>query len=259
VITFPNRQVMIIDAGGEAFLPIDVWKRVLIPYFRQQRIKKLDIAVLSHPHPDHFGGFSSLFQVLPPKVFWHSGQTTRHPQYRKLRKSLRAQAIPLRTFRRPQTFSFGEARVEVLHPFPGPHEGRTYYWARHANDNSLVLRIIYRDFRILFTGDIEERAEEILLERKLDLRADILKVPHHGSRTSSTLPFLKKVRPRDAIASLGRYNAFRFPHKRTRQHLKQQKIRFWRTDQHGMIRVTTHGHQYKIQTFLKKPFPYTPN
>ncbi len=254
-LRFPNQQTMLIDAGGEAFAPIDVGERAILPYLRHQRIHRLDYVVMSHPHPDHFGGFLTLFQQIPIGEFWHNQQRGGHPHYRNLRTILHKQRIPTRSFSRQTTRMIGEVRIDILHPFPGPHEGSTYYWALHANDNSLVMLVTYGKTRLLLTGDIEERAEEILTERYPHLRADLLKVPHHASRTSSTSRLLDHIQPQHAFAGIGRQNLFGFPHAATLKRYKRRRIRLWRTDLHGMIRVHIDKQSFSIHPTLPREHP----
>jgi competence protein ComEC len=253
LIRFPNGYTMLIDAGGEAFAPIDTGERSILPYLRHQRIKRLDTAVLSHPHPDHFGGFLTLFQKLPIGELWHTGRIGGHPHYPLFEAIRRKKKIPLRRPHQIKPHHIGGVRVQILHPFPQRYEGENSYWALHANDNSLVILMTYKKIRILLTGDIEERAEEILTERYPHLRADLLKVPHHGSRTSSTALFLDHLRPRHAVVSLGRQNLFGFPHPSTTKRYQERKIPLWRTDQHGLLRVTTDGHSLRFQSTLRPP------
>ena len=253
LIRFPNGKTMMVDAGGEPFLSYDIGQHVLVPYFRWLRIKKLDYAMLSHPHPDHFGGFATLFAHYPPQEFWHNEQTSQHKDYKRMRAALTRAKTRLRTFPTPTTMWIGKVKLEILHPFPGAYEGKTYFWALHANDNSLVMLLTYGKIKILMTGDIEERGEELLTKRWSTHKIDLLKVPHHGSRTSSTERLLRHVRPRHAVASLGRANLFGFPHKSVAKRYKSHRIKLWRTDKYGLIHVKTDGTRLDIKTHVQQP------
>jgi competence protein ComEC len=251
VVTFPNGHTMLVDAGGEPFAKFDTGRRVVLPYLRWRRIKRLDTVVMSHPHPDHFGGFPSVMRALPVGEFWHTGEKGGHRQYRALQKVLKERKIRQRLFPKRWSTDIGGVKVDVLHPFPGPYEGKTFYWALDANDNSLVLRLRYGQRTILLLGDVEERGEELMVERYgQGLRADVIKVAHHGSRTSSTELFLKTVRPRHAVMSLGRRNIFGFPHPEVKARYKRRKIRVWRTDRHGRILLKTDGRGLWMSTRL---------
>ena len=253
LIRFPNGKRMLVDAGGEAFVPFDVGERVLLPYFRQHGIQALDFAVLSHPHPDHFGGFISLLGAVSVGEFWHTAEKGGHPHHKKLLKVLKQRKVKTKHFTRPFQKDIGGVQVKVLHPFPGPYEGKTYYWGLHANDNSLVILLRYGKINILLSGDIEERAEEILCKRYKNLRVDLLKVPHHGSRTSSTARLLDHIRPKHAVVSLGRSNLFGFPHKEVLRRYRQRQIPLWRTDLHGEIEIRTDGKSLQFKPFLNVP------
>lgn len=256
-IQFPNGQRMLIDAGGHPYGPVDIGKQVLLPYFRWMRQKHIDFAVLSHPHPDHFDGFRSVNRTHSIGQFWYTGQQHGLQGYKNLLKELREKKVHLRTFPHPRTLWIGEVKLQILHPFPKKNEGDTYYWSLHANDNSLVILIQYKKIRILFTGDIEQRGEELVLERHPHLRADVLKVPHHGSRTSSTAAFLNQIRVQHAVFLLGRNNRYGFPHPAVLQRYKKRKIRVWRTDRHGRIVLRTDGTKLRFKTYLNSA--RTPN
>jgi competence protein ComEC len=106
----------------------------------------------------------------------------------------------------------------------------------------------YRDVRVLLPGDIEEEAERRLLEQRTDLSAQVLKVPHHGGRTSSSLPFLERVRPTVAVVSAGYRNRFRHPHQETLERYRAMGIELYRTDRHGAVTVTTDGRTIDVVT-----------
>lgn len=258
-IRFPNGQRMLVDAGGEPFAPVDVAQRLLLPYFRHERVHSLDVAVLSHPHPDHFGGFTTLLGRLPIREFWATPMKGDHPGYKAFSQAIKHSPAAKASLPSPPTRWFGEVRVDILHPFPPSGEGDGYYWGLHANDNSLVLLLTYRKIRILLSGDLEAGGERILLQRYPKLQVDLLKIGHHGSRTSSTDAFLDALRPKAAVVSLGRHNLFGFPHPAIRQRFAQRSIPVWRTDQCGRLRVTTEGSRLSILPHLQpcqvKTFP----
>ena len=130
------------------------------------------------------------------------------------------------------------ARLELLHPFDA---ASTNLHDKDANNDSLVLKLTYGEVRILFTGDIGRKVELQLVESGKDLRAHIIKVPHHGSKTSSSAEFLDAVRPQYAIFSLGQRNRYRFPSKVVVERYRERGCRVLRTDQRGAIRLRTDG------------------
>jgi competence protein ComEC len=144
--------------------------------------------------------------------------------------------------------AIGGARVEVLAPCP------TFSSDRGPNDNSLVLRITYGARSILFVGDAEHEEEETLLATVRDrLRADVLKVGHHGSLTSSTPAFLEAVAPREAVVSAGCRNRFGHPHPVTLEALDRAGARVWRTDKGGAVTVTTDGASLDVASLADLP------
>ena len=136
-----------------------------------------------------------------------------------------------------------QVRVQALHP-PCQHVGLD------PNNASLVLRLSYGTLDLLFTGDIEAEGEHALLSAPGTLASEILKVPHHGSRTSSTEEFVKTVAPQVAIASLGYHNRFAFPASEVVQRYAEQGTRFLRTDQAGAVTVVSDGQSYRVKTAL---------
>jgi competence protein ComEC len=136
---------------------------------------------------------------------------------------------------------FGEVDVSVLWP---PAEG-----AGSDNNNSVVLRIKYGEHSILLTGDIEKAAERVLAEQHL--KADVVKVPHHGSKTSSTENFVLATRPTFAIISVGRNSMFGHPHREVVQRWKSSGATVLTTGDYGTITVTTDGHNLNLQTFTQ--------
>jgi competence protein ComEC len=217
-----------------------------LPELRARRRSRIDVMVLSHPHPDHFTGLESVIRAVEVGEFWDTGQGLAQgagPTYARIRALLAEKGVPVRgpaelcgARRR------GGARVEVVSPCPAFRPGMG------ANDNSLVIRLVWGERAFLFTGDAEHEAEQILLERQVALQADFLKVGHHGSRTSSSPAFLDAVAPRIATMSTGVRNRFGHPHAPTLVKLAERGILALRTDRYGGIRIETDGHALAVDS-----------
>ncbi len=242
LIDLPNGAALLIDGGGFVGSPVDPGKAVVLPVLRARRRSRIDVVVLSHPHPDHFTGLASALEDIDVGEFWDTGQGEAEgagPVYAELLRRLRARGVPIR---HPAELcgavrAFGDASLRVLAPCPAftPHRG--------ANDNSIVISIEYGSRRFLFTGDAENEEETELLEaHSADLRADYLKVGHHGSRTSTSEAFLSAVAPALATLSCGVRNRFGHPHLATVERLAAHDVVALRLDRSGSVIVTTDGH-----------------
>ncbi len=244
LIDFPDGRVMLIDGGGMVGSPVDVGARVLAPVLRARRRRKIDWVVLSHPHPDHFGGFVSGLQNKAIGEAWDTGQGERESVgggYSQFFARLKNEDVPVR---HPSEICgdhfVGAARVTVLAPCPA------YDPDQPPNDNSLVLKISYGRRAFLFVGDAEHFEEDELLAHRDALRADVLKVGHHGSRTSSSAAFIAAVAPSEAVISVGSRNRFGHPNPATITTLSDAHVRTWRTDRDGEIEIETDGENIEI-------------
>ncbi len=246
LVDLPDGSAMLVDGGGMVGSPVDLGARVIQPVLRARRRRRLDAMVLSHPHPDHFGGLASTLPLVEVGELWDTGQGEDRgagPTYAGLLAAARARGVPIR---RPRDLcgaprQAGGATIEVLAPCPdyGPDAS--------ANDSSLVLRISYGSRAALLVGDAEREEEATLLGRAPgSLRADLLKVGHHGSRTSSAPAFLAAVRPGLAAISAGVRNRFGHPHPRTLAALEAQGIAVARTDRGGAIVWETDGEAVRV-------------
>lgn len=247
LIDLPDGGALLIDGGGMVGSPVDLGARVIQPVLRARRRDKLLAMVLSHPHPDHFGGLASTLPKIEVGELWDSGQGEDQgagASYAALLASARARGV---TIQRPRDLcgaprSAGGATIEILAPCPGyaPDAG--------ANDNSLVLKLSFGERAVLLVGDAEHDEEAALVARFGDhLRADLLKVGHHGSRTSSSAPFLAAVKPSVAAISAGVRNRFGHPHPSTLAALSTRGIEALRTDRGGAIVWQTDGDAVTIE------------
>ena len=244
VVEFPGSHVMVIDAGGFTSQTFDSGRAIVAPFLWQQKIGRIDTLVLSHPNLDHYGGLEFLAEHFGATAFWFNGQESKSSRFKRLMATLQENGIQAHTLcRDTPDREIGGVRVHILHP-PCGQTGLD------TNDASLVLRLSHGEVDILFSGDVEAVGEGILLTTPAPLQSEILKVPHHGSRSSSTRPFLEAVSPEIAIASLGYQNRFRFPAPEVVGRYEQQGTTLLRTDQVGAVTVRSDGKSYRVETFL---------
>lgn len=240
IVDFPDGSAMVIDGGGFVGSPVDTGERVLAPVLRARRRRAVAAAVLSHPHPDHFGGLRAGLASVKLGAFWDTGQGENEGargEYAALLDNVHSRgARVLRPSFLCGSHEFGGAHVDVLAPCPDIAADRG------ANDNSFVIRIAYGERAFLFVGDAEHEEEaELLATSHSRLHADVLKVGHHGSRTSTGDAFLAAVDPSVAVISCGVRNRFGHPTSRTLTTLAASRAKVYRTDLLGSVTVTTNG------------------
>jgi competence protein ComEC len=244
VVEFPRSQVMVIDGGGFASENFDVGEAILAPFLWSRKIGHVDIVVMSHPQLDHYGGLSFLVKEFSPREFWFNGELSQGERFSQLTAALEKAGVIHRVLCHdaPKRELAG-VQIQVLHP-PCQFAGLD------TNNASLVLRLSHGMVDILFTGDIEVEGEHILLSgNNGNLRSEIVKVPHHGSRTSSSSAFVNAVSPQVAVASLGYGNRFNFPAAEVVQRYTQQGGRVLRTDQLGAITAVSNGQSFTLTSF----------
>ena len=206
-------------------------------------------------HPDHARGLVSILRLFPAQHLLTNGSAVTSDYVRDLLLAGQRWGTRHHTAQEgPRQWQWGRLQVTVLAPPDSAAERHAAWAPRNENDRSLVLRLQYGAVRLLLTGDIEQASERWLLAQGVDVRADILKVGHHGSKTSTSLAFVRQVQPRVGIISTGADNPYGHPHPQVLDVLAQQGIEVWRTDEHGAITITSDGTGYQIRAMR----PYRP-
>jgi competence protein ComEC len=250
LVEFPKGTKMSIDGGGLYDDRFDIGKQVIAPVLWNKKIRRLDHVVLTHPDPDHVKGLNFILSHFSVDQFWESGFPSQSEPYLELEKTLWEKRIP-RLSQNESGSSPPEiagVRLSVLNPAlpagPGFPRGP-------ANNQSLVLKLDFKNVTILLTGDIEREAEYRILRAGHSVRAKVMKVPHHGSFSSSSEAFLDQVKPVYAILSVGERRVGRLPHPEVLKRYEERGIRIFRTDRDGAVTVTTDGEGIDVQTYLR--------
>ncbi len=241
----PDGGKMLVDSGGAPFGgSFDIGARVLAPALWARGIRALDTLLLTHGDPDHIGGALDVLADFAPRQLWVGIDVPNHQPTADIRDAAARLGIPVDHRRRGDLEAGGIARVRVLHPPPPDWERR-----RVRNDDSVVLEVVYRDVAVLLTGDISAEVEREILPRLTRAPTRILKVAHHGSRTSSSQALLSEWRPQFALISAGRGNTFGHPTPEVLRRLEDIGATVLRTDLDGQITIETNGYKTKVRTF----------
>ncbi|MBA3974439.1 MAG: hypothetical protein C0504_09510 [Candidatus Solibacter sp.] len=238
-LALPGGGSMLIDTAGFAGpagvrrTRLDPGEDVVSPYLWQRGIKRLDAVVISHFHSDHSGGLEAVLRNFRPAELWVA--SIPDSMLSGVLAWTRASSTRIRTIRRGQTLHAGGAVFEVLAPLHQPHPNS------HSNNDSLVLRVRFGKHAFLLPGDIERLVERRLLAAGDDLRAHVLKVPHHGSARSNAPDFLDAVNPAVALVSAAGSDWMRLPSEKVVDALRQRRTLILRTDRDGLVWVRSDG------------------
>ena len=247
LIRFPGGTTMVVDGGGFYDRGFDPGQYVVGPYLWRQRIKRIDILVLTHPDQDHAGGLPFLAENFEVGEFWSNGEGSENESCRSLWKIISGKKIPHRVIGSdtPERI-VGGVSIGILNPRQSPAGKGLLFGPSDHNNNGVVMKITLGRRSVLLPADISEPAEAYLLDSGSDLRADVLMVPHHGGHTSSTVPFIDAVRPEIAVISCGKDNTFGFPHPSVPKRYARAGARVFRTDKDGAVILRTDGEKLEI-------------
>lgn len=253
LVRFPGGDSMLVDGGGYLHdNGRDFGERILAPALRRLGVEKIETIIVTHAHPDHVGGLNFVVRDFPVGRILIPPSADSGDELAEFTEYARDHGIAI------QHVAAGDSihnrdRVSIAVLSPVGAKGDVRMTSGDLNDDSLVFRLVFDDFSMLFSADSGFSAEARLLADHADLRSTILKVAHHGSRHSTSEPFLDKVLPQAALISAGYANRFGLPALETLEQFSSRKIPVWRTDRDGTILVTSNGRDWHVST------PYVPS
>ena len=247
----PNGRTVLVD-GGSREAGMDMGERVIMPFLREKGIRRIDAVIATHAHSDHIGGLVTLLEQCEVGHYLDNGQAYHSWTARRIQELIRERGIKYRVVAAGDSLvGLGGVGAVILHPAPAYVSAEDS--APHGlNNGSVVMRISFGSRSVLLTGDVEWDADEDLLRWGERLRSDVLKSAHHGSKTSSSVPFLGAVGPRTAVVSCGEGNKFGHPDPEVIRRYREMGISVHRTDEEGAIRVAFDGDGVRARGWLER-------
>jgi competence protein ComEC len=248
LITMPNGTTLLVDGGGRPRFrsngPFEretrsIGESVVSEYLWWRGLDRVDYVLPTHADADHIDGLNVVVRNFTVNAALVGRTPANDPEFTRFTGSLANTSLV--TLHAGDVIRFGEVEIQVIWPPPG---------AESSNDDSVVLKLKYKERSILLTGDIEKKTESMLTAQ--ELRSDVVKVPHHGSKTSSTAAFVEATRPRFAIVSVGKDSMFGHPHAEVVERWKQSGAQVLTTGNHGMISVITDGKDLWLEKFKER-------
>lgn len=237
-----NDFTILVDAGRHD-------RSDVVPHLQAAGVQTIDLFIGTHPHSDHIGQCEQVMQAFNVREVWLSGDVHTTRTFERCIDAILASDAGYYEPRAGEIIQIGSAQLEILHPNEVTGD---------FNNGSISMRLVYGDVIFILSGDAEADGEQAMLSRNQPLRAHIMKLGHHGSRTSSTAPFLEAVSPEIAIYSAGVDNSYGHPHPEIVQRVAMFGIPLYGTDTHGTVRIITDGTRYQVQTDRDNPVHIEP-
>lgn len=232
LITFPNKEVALIDAGSKS------QRENLIKYLLDLNIEKIDYLIGTHPHEDHIGALPEIIRTFEIGKIYLPNKTNNTLIFEELLNEIKNKNLKITEGKAGlNIIKNGDLKFNIIGPTKD-YSG--------INNSSIVTKIKYKNFTAIITGDAEKESEIDILEEGYNLKANLLRVGHHGSNTSTTKEFLEKVNPEYAVISVGKDNSYGHPDKEVIESLNERNIEILRTDKLGTIIFQTDGKKMKI-------------
>ncbi|PKG24396.1 ComEC/Rec2 family competence protein [Niallia nealsonii] len=235
-IQTPNGDNIIIDGGNKDGSDV-------VSYLKKQKVKNIAVLISTHPDADHVGGLDEVLESFNVKSVYAPKVSHTTQAYKDFLNAVKKEGLKIKTAQKGVKLSLKGVTATFVAPV------KTYSKS-DLNDWSAVLRLVYNKKSFLFTGDAEFKSETDMIKSKETLKADVIKVGHHGAKTSTSAEFLKAVKPTYSVISVGKKNSYGHPTSDTLKRLKNSKVKVFRTDKQGTIIATSDG---KTITFNKKP------
>ena len=264
LITFPNGETLLVDGGGkinfnktylqnefedepELFEPDkqNIGETVVSAFLWEKGYDRIDYILATHADADHIQGLSDAAKNFRVQGAFFGRTPLKNAEFAKLSAILEKRDVPLIKISHGDVLTFGDVKIEILYP-----EKTDLADAVSDNNHSVVLRLIYGHRKFLLTGDIEKRTEDELLMTPEFLRSDVVKVAHHGSRTSSCRAFIEATQAEIAVIPVGKESPFGHPHQEVVERWKNSGAKIFTTGERGTISISTDGNDLHLQTFL---------
>lgn len=236
-IETPDKKQILIDGGPDNAI-LEKLNREMFFYDRT-----IDLLILTHPDADHITGLVSVLEYYNVKHILTSGVEKDTAVYKRWRDLIKEKNIPLILAQSGQKILLDQ---DIFLEIIWPEQSSIKSFSKNTNNVSVVGKLVYKDIEFLLTGDIEKKVENYLVNNNLNLESDILKVPHHGSKTSSSYNFIKMINPQISVISVGGNNRYNHPNDEVLDRLKESFI--YRTDKNRDIRILTDGNLFDILT-----------
>jgi len=234
LIQCPDGSTILIDGGQIWTYPF------VIEYLRKAGVKKIDLLAATHPHSDHYGGLIPVLKAFPVAAIIDPGKDHTSDLYQRYLETVKGLAgTDFKLARAGERYDFGGAEILVVHP--------SSRLQSHPNNCSIVLKLQYGATGFLFTGDIEREGEMEAMSRGFNLRSAVLKVAHHGSRTSSSPAFLSRVSPRYAVIPAAEENSYGHPHPEVTRRLNMRGTEIYQTGVRGTVLFLSDGKDLRVE------------